>query len=683
MGVGMSKSDTGHWLGIVLISCMLLNGCIIDNSGGIAAGPTLTITTLDNPVSKNALQNVEVIMYDAADVKEADSGKTNSKGEVVLHPGINNSWATHVDISVYYLDPATNKHKIETFFGLVPGTYTVYLASDRCRTNDNINVTVNAASSSASKVLLSPYGSGAPGTANTGSISNNAATLSSVNICNTSLQSDGTYSPLVLANDNNGLVDYGYMLNQGFSSGDTYAITLDQKPDTLNWTSDNPLGNVTYFALRQNALYLGLGSWNTTDTSTGAKSGNISVADKFPADLYGYAASTVADVQNNNVKSTLRRTANFNPSETINFTINQFSDFSYDSLRNTFSWTLAGTDPKDVIAINTHLGADINWTLYTTPTAVDYGSISITGSSFGTTVSPTSIGKTGAGDLIWTSADNTTISIQFSPSDPTVLSAVTVTAQGNNPWTISDPAGVSGVTISGISVIFANVVLNSTDGSEVTISGTVTSSGKGKLVRPYLPQEWNPSDEKIDEQNTYIQEKDVTDAGIDGYFAYMQNLVVSSGFDFLEFSGLDEIKKNLDNSQTTTSNYNSNNNGNSSSNTGNTSGTYGSLTLSGDVSLGVSLSPTSGSVGTNGNITWTTADSVSISVQPSASDATKATAVTLSGQGITPWTIGNQGGLSGVSITGNSVTFTSLTLSPATGTNSGINDITVNGTLTY
>ena len=380
MGVGIDKSGTGFSLGIILFTSTLVCGCgggssggngnpvPLDTSGsGIGAGQHLTIKTLDNPINQSKLSGVYVTMYQSDNIHVAQTVTTGSDGTATLSPGLFNSNSSNVAVTVAYEDPNTHKRSIDTFYALQPGSYTMYLGSDSCQSVGNIKVNVNTASYSASTVLLSPYGTGAPDAANTGNITNNAATLSKVNVCSTSLQSDGTYLPLVLAYDNNnGLVGYGYMQNQKFATGDEYGITLDLTPDTLNWSSNDPISNINFFAFRQNVLYLGLGSWNTGSSSSDVK-GSFPVAGQFPADAYGYSAYT--SVANDNNKISVRRLVNLSDTAKFSFTANQFSDFTYDSAAGTFSWTLDGSGNKDVITISVPLVASTStsWNIYIDP----------------------------------------------------------------------------------------------------------------------------------------------------------------------------------------------------------------------------------------------------------------------------------------------------------------------------
>ena len=415
---------------------------------------------------------------------------------------------------------------------------------------------------------------------------NGTATLSSANACSSSLQSDGKFTPLVLALDNNQLMDYGFLPNQDFIANKTYAITLDKTPDTFSWNSNDPTSNIYFYAQNKGVFYFDLGFWNAESTSNDTTNGSFPVAGQFPADTYGYYATT-GSIQNN-VKSTQRQFNNFSNTATINFTANQFTDFTFDGA-NTFSWTLNGNANKDVISIGAEFtdsnstGNPINWTLYIDPSlgsatlpalpadvqtwfthsnlnpnntdiqetdvteingymayvkslgttsgfnmqtasGIDevtrnlnasnnsntntntnngntggntggnnntYGSLAVSGDSANTvsenplipfSVCDGSTGNCSSGNsqgITWNTA-NYSVSVMLLPADPGKAQAVTLGDNFQSSWSVfNSQVGVQGVSISGKSVTFNNVVLTSTNsfGPSGTNTSTITLKG--------------------------------------------------------------------------------------------------------------------------------------------------------------------------------------------------------------
>ena len=322
----------------------------------VQTGDRLSFIIKDDPRSNLPRQGITVALYNT-DNKTIKETKVSDASGVVDFGDIGRSRAS---VTIAYEDDNTGERYIETFVDSLVAENIVYYLDDTSTTFGDLDIYREGYDPDAYiNLSLSSVPAGAvlsqfqPTWFAFWNHSSGFGQLSTIPVMPAHLQDDGKLSLLASTYGDataSSLIGYGYLLDQTVPPiGASYDIALNRAPLTLGWTTSPATGvhDMGVFGFRGGVWYL-----LTADMGATATSGALPYAAEFPVDKYYVYGDADTRSSNGAVLSSLTRHDTLPQSVQIPMPDYSVSSVVYTEATKTFSWTVSGSTPRDVVNLD-------------------------------------------------------------------------------------------------------------------------------------------------------------------------------------------------------------------------------------------------------------------------------------------------------------------------------------------
>jgi hypothetical protein len=351
--------------------------------GGSTGGTTLKLTVRDNLTSGQPVAGVYVILHGAGGSVERTI-QTGANG-IADFGDIGRTRAT-LTVAHERVNAGFTDREISTFVEALAGDVVYYLNTGgdfdpfSCQTSDTIiQVPTTGYPATADFAQLQPV------------FSFNFVndTFTDVPVCPGAIQTDQKLSLLATAvefdpvNFTQNLVKYGFLLDQTVTNGASYTVAFDRDPVLVGWSVTGGTANAVQVNATRKGVDFELAQFFQEPGQGGGavSSGTLFVPTAFPADAFQVEAERF-DFQNPDATAvgSSKKYSTLPTTVTVPMPDYSFTTFARDAGTGTFTWTLTGASPKDVLILSySQFGQNIgtSWEAIMAPSATSWTPVTL------------------------------------------------------------------------------------------------------------------------------------------------------------------------------------------------------------------------------------------------------------------------------------------------------------------
>lgn len=176
-----------------------------------------------------------------------------------------------------------------------------------------------------------------------------------MNVCSDDIQNDGRISFLATASGfdddyGQGLLKYGFLLDQEITEEQIYTIPMDKDPSELIWRTCPPTAvqGVSLSGIRKGIRYSWTQGWSEVPETVGT----LDFPGEFPLDTYQVAAASLGKNTDDTSLSAIKKYETVFRSLTIPMPDFNFGELQFDKQNMIVSWSFSGTMEPDWMAVS-------------------------------------------------------------------------------------------------------------------------------------------------------------------------------------------------------------------------------------------------------------------------------------------------------------------------------------------